>query len=150
MACRKVLSEKHLTAAKLLLDGWSGYKALRAAGYSHWSSRNFGAVLRRCWSLREAIQREEERRLHHLTPRPARRKRYDRRPIASVVRQYVAPYLQEATTNTFLHKLYKDGKRLQALTEDRASVPLMCSVCRGPLEGDDHWCVRCQRIENLT
>jgi hypothetical protein len=24
---------------------------------------------------------------------------------------------------------------------------LRCSICRGPLEGNDRWCPKCQRIE---
>jgi hypothetical protein len=147
MTCRRVIAEKHLFVARLLLDGSSGYRARRAAGYSYWSARNFGLVLRHCWALREAIRREEERRSHYLAPHPARRRRHDRRPIAVAIRQYVTPDLQAATTNTFLHKLHAEGIRAHAIAQGQTFLPVRCSICQGLTEGRDYWCPQCQRIE---
>ena len=149
MACRRVVTAKHLAVARLLVDGESGYRALRQCGYSHFSARNPGLVLRHSWGLRQAILEEQERRRQYFVPRPARKRRdkYSRRAVAQAVKQYVAPYLQTASTNTFIHKLHASEERLQALADGRASVRLRCSICRGPLEGNDRWCPKCQRIE---
>ncbi len=152
MACRRVVTAKHIAVARLLvLDGMSGYRALRQVGYSHWSSRNFGLVLRHCWGLREAIRLEQERHGKYLMPRPARRRRdrYSRRAVGNAVHQYVAPDIQGSLNNTLLQKLHAEGKRAQAIAEGRSLTPVRCSLCQGPLEGKDHWCPRCQRIERI-
>lgn len=152
MACRRIPSARHMQAAKLLVDGESGYRALRQAGYSHWSSRNFGLVLRHSWGLREAIRLEQERRREYLVPRPARRRRdkYSRRAVSNAVRQYVAADIQASSSNTFLRKLYAEGKRAQGIAERQTLIPRRCSVCRGPLEGKDRWCPNCHRMETAA
>ena len=55
MACRRIVTAKHQAVARLLVDGESGYRALRQCGYSHYSARDLGLVLRHSWGLRQAI-----------------------------------------------------------------------------------------------
>ena len=117
MACRKVITAKHMAVARLLVDGESGYRALLRAGYSHWSSRNLGLVLRHSWGLREAIRREEERRSQCLIPRPARRRRdrYARRAVATAVRTYCVPEFQAGTTNAAIRDYEKSARMAQRI-----------------------------------
>ena len=149
MACRRIVTAKHQAVARLLVDGESGYRALRQCGYSHYSARNLGLVLRHSWGLRQAILEEQERRKQYLVPRPARgrRDRFSRRGVAQAVRQFVASDIQAATTNAFLQRLQSETKHAQAIAEGQPSIPERCSVCRGPLEGNDRWCPNCQRGE---
>ena len=149
MPCRKIVTAKHMQVARLLIDGESGYRALRQAGYSHWSSRNLGLVLRHSWGLREAVRRAEERSGQYLIPRPVHRRRdkYARRGVANAVRQYVTADIQGATTNTLLHKLHASAKHAEAIAEGKYVHAIRCSLCRGLTEGQDHWCPCCQRIQ---
>jgi len=147
MAVRKVVTTRQMAAARLLVNGVSAYRALTQVGYSRWTARNFGALLRSSWGLREAIRLEQESQRHYLRPAPARRRRYDRRPIAQAVRTYCGAEDSDSISNGWLHKMHQDTQRFQAIAEGRAFVPLLCSVCRGPLEGKDRWCPGCQRIE---
>ena len=146
MACRKAITERQIRAAQLLLDGKSAYRALVAAGYSRWTARGFGKLLRGSWGLREAIRLSLEQAGHRLVARPVRkRKRYDRRALALNVHQSVAQYIQTSPTNTLLHKLHAETMRCKDIAQ---GLPLRCSVCQGPLEGKDRWCPRCQRTES--
>jgi len=154
MAVRKVVTAKQMKAAQLLVDGESAFRALTAAGYSHWTSRNFGALLRDSWGLREAIRQEQENRRQYLTAKPARRRRYDRRPVARAVQNYCLPEDRETMSNTWLHNLKREEQRAQCITagnppkrENRA--PVRCSLCKGLTEGNDHWCPNCLRIERM-
>lgn len=106
MPVRKVVTEKHRRAASMLLDGESAFKALTHAGYSHYTARNFGKILRESWGLREALRQEEERRQHRLTPRPKRKKKYDRRKVSLDVRTYCVPEDRHAITNRPTDYLY--------------------------------------------
>jgi rubrerythrin len=148
MACRRAVTARQMRAAQMLLEGKSAFRALIEAGYSRWTARTFGKLLRGSWGLREAIRLRLEQTGQYLLARPVRRrKKYDRRPLALNVRQYVATDLQAATTNTFLHKLHADEKRAHAIAEGKHALPSRCSVCRGLTEGNDHWCPRCQQTE---
>jgi hypothetical protein len=104
-------------------------------------------LLRGSWGLREALRIAQDKSGRSLAARPVRRRKYDRRPLALNVRQYVAADLQAATTNTFLDSLHAETKRAQAMAEGRSCLPMRCSRCRGPLEGRDRWCPNCQRTE---
>jgi hypothetical protein len=115
MAVRRIVAQRHRVAASLLLEGESAYRALRQAGYSHYSSRCFGLVLRHSWPLRQAILEATEERKHYWRPRPKRR--YDRRPVARAVQSYVAPYLQGPITNSHLHQLHADERQAQRIAE---------------------------------
>src|SRR6266851_1159940 len=99
MACRRVVTARQMTAARLMvIEGISAYRALTQAGYARSTARMFGMLLRGSWGLREALRIVQQDAGHHLTPRPSRkRKRYDRRPVALAARQYVAPDIQAAT-----------------------------------------------------
>jgi hypothetical protein len=148
MACRKAITQRQIRAAQLLLDGKSAYRALVEAGYSRWTARGFGKLLRGSWGLREAIRLSVEQAGRRLVARPVRkRKRFDRRALALNVHQSVAQYLQASPTNTFLHKLHTEDRRCQAIADGSPLLPLRCSLCRGPLEGKDRWCPNCRRIE---
>jgi hypothetical protein len=137
MACRKIMTQKHIVAARLLVDGWSGYRALLHVGYSHYSSRNFGLVLRHSWGLREAVRREEERRSEYLVPRPARRRRdrYARRAVAAAVRTYCVPEFQAATNNAAIRDYEKSAciaRRIAAGLPSKSEEPkkmVRCPSC---------------------
>jgi len=100
-----------MAAAKYLLDGLPGTKALQLAGFSRWSSRHFGELLRQSWPLREALRLETERRQHNWLPRPQRKRRdkYDSRRIASGIREYViTPEDRTAESNRPIQKRHRD------------------------------------------
>jgi rubrerythrin len=142
------VTARQMTAARLMvLEGMSAYRALCQAGYARSTARMFGMLLRGSWGLREALKIAQDESGRSLAARPVRRRKYDRRSLALNVREYVAPYLQAATTNTFLHKLHADEKRAHAIAEGKHALPSRCSVCRGLTEGNDHWCPRCQQTE---
>lgn len=150
MACRRIVADKHRAVARLLLAGESGYRALRQCGYPHYSARNFGLILRRSWPLRQAILEEQQRRNEYLIPRPVRvrRDKYARRAVARSVQMFCVPDVQAATTNAPTRYHEEQSRHVRAVAKGRILVPLRCSVCGGPLEGEDRWCVRCERIES--
>ena len=148
LACRKAITSRQMRAAELLLEGRSAYRALTEAGYSRWTARAFGKLLRGSWGLREAIRLSLEQTGRFLVGRPARkRNRYDRRALALNVLHYAAADIQAATTNSPLHKLHANAKHAQEIAEDKTPFPSRCFLCRGPLEGMDRWCPNCMRIE---
>jgi hypothetical protein len=148
MACRRVVTARQMTTARLMVvEGMSAYRALCKAGYARSTARMFGMLLRGSWGLREAIRLTLEQTGKFLVARPVRKRKYDRRPLALNVHQYVASYLQAVPTNTLLHKLHTEDRRCQAIADGSPLLPLRCSVCRGPLEGKDRWCPNCRRIE---
>jgi hypothetical protein len=148
LACRKAITARQMRAAQMLLEGRSAFRALTEAGYSRWTARAFGKLLRGSWGLREAIRLSLEQTGRFLVGRPVRRRnRYDRRSLALNVLHYVATDIQAAPTNSPLHKLHANRKRALEIAENKNPLPLMCSWCKGPLEGKDCWCPTCQRIE---
>jgi hypothetical protein len=149
MACRRIVTAKHKAVAQLLVAGESGYRALRQCGYSHYSARNFGLVLRHSWPLRQAILEEQERRREYLIPRPARprRDKYARRAVAQSVRMFCAADVQAATTNAPTRYHEEQARKARAIAEGRPLQSTRCSLCRGPLEGSDRWCPNCMRVE---
>jgi hypothetical protein len=147
MACRGAVAAKHLKVAQALIDGFSVYRALRIAGYSHFSSRNFRTVVKKSWPLREAIRLVREKYLASFVPRP-RRTRYARRSVSFAVNTYCQSDIQAVPTNRYLHRLSEIERNARAVAEGRNLVPVRCSLCRGPLEGQDRWCPNCQRIES--
>lgn len=146
MACTRVVTVRQMTAARLMvLEGMSAYRALCQAGYARSTARMFGMLLRGSWGLREAIRLTLAESGRFPVAHPIRRrKKYDRRPFALNVAQYVGTDLQAHPTNTLLRKLHGETKHCKDIAQ---GVPLRCSVCRGPLEGRDRWCPNCQRIE---
>jgi hypothetical protein len=149
MACRKAITARQMRAAQMLLEGKSAFRALTEAGYSRWTARAFGKLLRGSWGLREAIRLSLEQTGRYLVGRPVRkRNRYDRKSLALNVLHYVAADIQAIPTNSTLHKLHANGKRGQEIAVAKNPFPIQCSICRGPLEGKDRWCVRCERIES--
>src|SRR5215469_15859538 len=97
-----------MKAAILMVEeGLSAYRALCQVGYAKSTARNFGKLLRGSWGLREAIRLVLAESGRYLVGRPIRRrKRYDRRPLALNVSQYVGKDLQALHGNTFLQKLH--------------------------------------------
>ena len=143
--CRRVIGAKHLRAAQLIvLEGWSGYRALVESGFSPWTARNFSRLLGECWALRAAIEMVQNETKTYLDPAKVRRRRYQRKPIVEAVRKYVFQTGSERT-NSGPRYFYQQERACRALEEGMPPVLLLCSVCRGPLEGQDHWCPRCQR-----
>src|SRR5262249_52623226 len=117
VSTRSWVSAKQRLAAKLLLDGVSGYKALREAGFSHWSARKPAEVMRRSWGLRQAILEEQQaRNLLHLRPAPKRR-RYDRRPTALAIQNYVFPENAASYSNVPIQRLYDSAQRVQRIAD---------------------------------
>jgi hypothetical protein len=149
MACRRVVTARQMTAARLMVvEGFSAYRALVAAGYARSTSRAFGMLLRGSWGLREALRLAVEQSAGHLVARPVRkRNRYDRRPLAQAVQLYCGVEDRNSVSNVWLHKLYRESQRCEAIATAKPLRPTRCSRCRGPLEGKDRWCVNCQRIE---
>jgi hypothetical protein len=117
VAVRKIVNARQMAAARLLVNGASAFRALTEVGYSHWTARNFGALLRSNWGLREALRLEQESQQHYLRPAPARRRRYDRRPVAQAVRSYCGVEDRDSTSNVWLHKLHGNTQRCQAIAE---------------------------------
>ena len=146
LAIRKVVNVRQMAAARLLVDGVSAFRALTGAGYSRYTARNFSALLRSSWGLREAIRLEQASRQSYIRLGPVRRRRYDRRPVANAVLTYCGAEDRNSTSNVWLHKLHAGSKHAQAVGDGRLGLPIRCSRCRGPLEGQDRWCPRCQRV----
>jgi len=116
MGTRSWVSAKQRLAAKLLLDGMSGYRALIEAGYSRWTARKVGYLLRHSWGLRQAIVEEQKARDLRLRPSP-KRKRYDRRPTALLVENYCFPENATSHSNTPIERLYDDTQRAQRIAD---------------------------------
>lgn len=150
MACRKTVTERQMRAAQMLIDGKSAYRALIAAGYSRWTARAFGKLMRGSWGLRQAILEEQERRRECMIPRPARRRRdkYSRRAVAQSVQMFCTADVQASSTNAGTRYYEEQASKARAIAEGRPMRPTRCSVCRGPLEGKDRWCPNCLRIES--
>jgi hypothetical protein len=148
MACRRIVTTRQMRAAILMVvEGLSAYRALCQVGYARSTARNFGKLMRGSWGLREAIRLASAESGRFLVAAPVRRrKKYDRRPLALNVSQYVGTDTQAIPVNTFLHKLHTETKRCIDMAQGR-SLPVRCSLCRGPLEGQDRWCPNCQRVE---
>jgi hypothetical protein len=145
--CRRVIGAKHLQAAQLIvLEGYSGYRALIESGFSAWTARNFSRLLRECWALRAAIEMVQNETKVYLDPAKVRRRRYQRKPVVEAVQKYVTEPGSEWTNSGPRH-IHQQERNCQAVKEGAPRLPLRCSVCRGPLEGRDRWCVRCQRCE---
>lgn len=146
MAVRKVITAKHRTAAELIVRGESAYQSLLTAGFSRWSARRFGELLRKSWALREAIREAQRNQAHYLTV-PAPRRRRDRIPVARAVRSFCLPEDDATITNTWLHKLHADEHTAKAIAKgEYVFRPTRCSTCGGPLEGADRWCPHCERL----
>jgi len=107
-----------MKAASLVMDGWSFQRALLESGFSKWTAKCPGHLLRNSRALRAAIEAERERRLAQLIPQPIRR-----------------------------HKQTLSIKKPFKVQQPKWQLPERCSECRGPLEGNDRWCPNCRRIE---
>jgi hypothetical protein len=114
MGTRSWVTSKQRHAAKLLLDGMSGYRALLEAGYSRWTARKVGFLLRNSWGLRQAIVEEQAARNQRMRPAP-KRKKYDRRPTALLVENYCFPENASSYSNVPIQRLYNDTQRVQQI-----------------------------------
>jgi hypothetical protein len=91
MAKRKVVTHRQRLAARLLLEGMSGVRALRQAGFGRSYSRNLGRALKRSWGLRQALREEKKDMGWYPSLRPKRRKRYDHRRVVAAINRYALP-----------------------------------------------------------
>lgn len=144
MACRGAVAKKHLIVAQALLDGASGYRALRAGGYSHYSARQFRAVLKKSWPLREAIRLLRERCITSFIARP-RRTKYARRSVSFAVNTFCQSDIQLLPTNQSIRQLTEIDRKARAIAGGTTMHPIRCSGCYGPLEGKDFWCPTCRK-----
>ena len=150
MACRRVVTARQMTAARLMvLEGMSAYRALCRAGYASSTARVFGRLLRGSWGQREAMRLTLEQEGRYLVARPLRRRsRYDRRSVSLNAHRFVSADIQEHPTNALLRRQHANEKRAKARAEGRSPALARCSTCRGPLEGRDRWCANCRRVES--
>jgi hypothetical protein len=146
MVSRKIVTDKHRTIAKLLLGGASFYRALRECGYSRASARNPKLVLEHCWGLRQAVLEAQKTSSLYFRVPPVRKRRHDRRPVARFASTHCNANFEETVSNQGVRYYYAVEKQVATIVEGRPLLPRCCPVCRGPLEGGDGWCVRCQRI----
>ena len=91
MAKRRVVTIRQRKAARLLLSGYSGVKALREAGFGRSYARNLGRALARSWGLREAIREEDESQGWNPRLRRERKHTYDKRRTAHAILQIALP-----------------------------------------------------------
>jgi hypothetical protein len=135
VGCRRVTTERQIRAARKLVDGQSAYRALIEAGYSKWTARAFGKLLRGSWGLREAIRLTLDEAGRYLVARPQRRRRYDRRSLANAVLKYCGAEDRQAVTNTAVHQLHANeqaAKRISAGLPPKTDQPsrlLRCPSC---------------------
>lgn len=117
MASRQIATAKHVAIARLLVDGTSGYRALLQCGYTHYSARNPGLVIKHCRALRQAIAEEQERRREYLVPRPARRRRdrFSRRAVANLARTYCGPEFQTPYGNSAIRQYDKVARKVERI-----------------------------------
>ena len=115
MACRKIVADKHRRAVVMMLAGVSQYRALRQAGYSHYSARCPRLVFKHSWPLRQALIEAQEERQHYLRPHPPRRKKYDRRTLALTAVAYCQRDFQEANTAAGIREYDKSARTAQAI-----------------------------------
>src|SRR5438309_12101654 len=108
----------------MLLEGKSAFRALTDAGYSRWTARAFGKLLRGSWGLREAIRLSLEQTGRYLVARPVRKRNgNDRRSLALNVLRYVATDSQADSTNSSLHKQQTNEKRGDVIVESGRLAP---------------------------
>jgi hypothetical protein len=147
MGSRKIVSDKHRSVAKLLLNGESYYRALKQAGYSHNSAKNPKLVLEHCWGLRQAIVEAQKASSLYFRVPPERKRRHDRRAVARFAVAHCTGNLEETGTNQGVREYYATEKKAARIAEGLPLLPKRCSLCRGPLEGRDGWCPNCMRSE---
>lgn len=75
MDVRSIPREQHLKVASLIMDGWSFQRALMECGFSKWTAKYPGHLLRNSRALKAAIEQERQRRLAKLIPMPVRQRR---------------------------------------------------------------------------
>lgn len=116
VSTRSWISAKQRHAAKLLMDGLTGFQALRQAGYSKWTARKVGYLLRRSWGLRQAILEEQAARNIRLVPAP-KRKKYGPRSVTIDIQNYCFPENAKSYSNSHVQKLYDDTRRVERIVE---------------------------------
>jgi hypothetical protein len=94
----------------------SGYRALLEAGYSRWTARKVGYLLRRSWGLRQAILEEQQARDLHLRPAP-KRKKYDRRATALAIQSTVFPENASSFSNAPIHRHHENTQRVERISQ---------------------------------
>jgi hypothetical protein len=119
---RRVITDRQRRAARLLLSGWSGVRALQKAGFGRSYSRNLSRALNSSWGLREAL-REEALALDWQPSVRARRRRYDHRRVVRAIRE--SALCDEADVMPSLITADTFRKSSRSL-ENRARV---CRIC---------------------
>lgn len=141
MARKPVVTERHMVAARLLLNGETCTRALRAAGFGKASSRRFGCLYRESAPLRKAIAMEMETRKLAL-PEMKVRASYSRKALVDAIRDYGCfgndsniPALRQHEQELVCRKISEGTWK-----------PDNCPTCYARLEGKDRWCPRCQKV----
>jgi hypothetical protein len=100
VAIRRVVTVRQRSAARLLLSGYSGVRALRAAGFGKSYARNLGRALARSWGLRQALREEAEVLGWQPRLRRERRHTYDKRRAARAITKIALPSEGETSRRT--------------------------------------------------
>jgi len=125
MAKRKIVSVRQRAAARLLLCGYSGVKALRGGGYGRSYSRNLSRALKRSWGLREAL-REEAQATGGWQPRlHPKRNRYDRRRVTRSVQQWALYEEYDAPPSFAILEVQREFANPEKRMRDRSSDAML-------------------------
>ncbi len=147
MISRKIVTDKHRMVARLLLSGESFYRALLHCGYSRGSAKNPKLAFAHSWGLRQALVEAQRAALQCFRVPLVRRRRYDRRAVARFAVTHCNAAYDETATNKGVRDYVATEKRAARIAAGLPAFPIRCSLCRGLLEGNDHWCPNCGRIE---
>jgi hypothetical protein len=123
---RECPTERQMRYAEYLVDGLTKYQAALKAGFAPSTAKNMGFVYKRSWGLRTAIEWAYK----------ARRDQFNKVP-------------REVSARRYLRRAVARDRGLMAPSPSNARgvvLPALCYSCRGPLEGSDHWCPRCQNV----
>ena len=134
MATRRIVTTRQRVAARLLLSGYSGVRALREAGFGRSYARNLGRALERSWGLREALREESEAQGWYPRLRRERRHTYDKRRTARAVLQ-IALLPEADRPSKAIPPPPNVSKEFSGL-RDRVSRSLEVCVCCGQASND--------------
>lgn len=130
MAKRKIVSARQRNAARLLLRGFSGVRALREAGYGRSYSRNLGRALRRSWGLRQALREEAQAMGGWRARLRPERKRYDHRRVARSVQKWALYEEYDAPPGFAIPEVRREFADLEKRLKLSATRTQSCQLCR--------------------
>ena len=122
------MTPRQRAAARLLLSGYSGVRALREAGFGRSYARNLGRALGRSWGLREALREESEAQGWYPRLRRERRHTYDKRRTARAVLQ-IALLFEADRPSKAIHPPHTLSKGIRELRERVNLRPQRCANC---------------------